>query len=44
MAFTTGVFLWLVYGLALGDVPLIGANIVTFTLTVTILGLKLRHG
>jgi len=43
-ALTTGVFLWLVYGIAIGDIPLIGANVVTLTLTATILGLKLRHG
>jgi MtN3 and saliva related transmembrane protein len=43
-ALTVGVALWLVYGIAIGDVPLIGANIVTLTLTATILGLKLRHG
>jgi MtN3 and saliva related transmembrane protein len=42
MALTTGVFLWLVYGIAIGDVPLTGANVVT--LTATILGLELRHG
>jgi MtN3 and saliva related transmembrane protein len=43
-ALTTGVALWLIYGIAIGDIPLIGANIVTLTLTATILGLKLRHG
>ncbi|HUO88222.1 MAG TPA: SemiSWEET transporter [Rhizomicrobium sp.] len=41
---TTGVFLWLVYGLAIGDVPLIAANGVTFVLSGTILYFKLRHG
>jgi hypothetical protein len=29
---------------AIGDAPLIGANVITFALTLTILGLKLRHG
>jgi MtN3 and saliva related transmembrane protein len=32
------------YGLLLGDVPLIASNAVTFLLSGTILALKLRHG
>jgi MtN3 and saliva related transmembrane protein len=39
-----GVILWLVYGIALNDWPIIGANTVTLVLTGTILFLKLRHG
>ncbi len=39
-----GIALWLVYGLALGSWPLIGANTVTLILVVIILILKLRHG
>jgi MtN3 and saliva related transmembrane protein len=39
-----GVVLWLVYGLAIVDGPLIGSSIVTFAMTVTILVLKIRHG
>ncbi|MGN6149966.1 MAG: SemiSWEET transporter [Rhizomicrobium sp.] len=42
--YTVGIFLWLIYGLLLHDVPLIAANIVTFLLSGTILSLKLRHG
>ena len=42
--YTVGIFLWLVYGLLLHDMPLIVANIVTFVLSGTILGLKMRHG
>ena len=42
--YTVGIFLWLIYGLLLNDVPLIAANIVTFLLSGTILSLKLRHG
>ncbi len=41
---TTGVFLWLVYGAIIGDLPLIVANGVTFLLSGTILAFKLRHG
>jgi len=40
----TGVMLWLVYGVLIGDVPLIVANLVTLSLAGTILVLKLRHG
>jgi MtN3 and saliva related transmembrane protein len=43
-AFTAGVFLWLVYGLALGRPALIFANGITFALAVAILFLKLRFG
>ncbi len=44
LAFTAGIALWLVYGLAIADWPLIGSNIVTLVLLVPILLLKLRHG
>ena len=44
LVFTTGIFLWLVYGLVIHDVPLIAANGVTFVLSGTILFFKLRHG
>ncbi len=39
-----GVLLWLVYGLAIVDGPLIGSSLVTFAITATILALKIRHG
>jgi len=39
-----GTALWLVYGLALGDWPLIGANSICLLLTGFILALKLRNG
>ena len=42
--FTTGIFLWLVYGLIIRDVPLVAANGVTFVLSGTILYFKLRYG
>jgi MtN3 and saliva related transmembrane protein len=41
---TLGVLLWLFYGLAIVDGPLIGSSIVTFAMTATILVLKIRHG
>ncbi|HEY4942255.1 MAG TPA: SemiSWEET transporter [Rhizomicrobium sp.] len=44
LVFTTGIFLWLVYGVVIADVPLIAANGVTFVLSGTILYFKLRYG
>jgi MtN3 and saliva related transmembrane protein len=44
LAFTLGVGLWLIYGLALGDWPLIGANAATLGLMAPILAMKLRYG
>jgi MtN3 and saliva related transmembrane protein len=41
--FTTGIFLWLVYGILVRDIPLIIANAVTFLFTFTILALKIRY-
>ena len=43
-AFTAGVALWLIYGIAISDWPLIGSNAVTLTLMMPILAMKLRHG
>jgi MtN3 and saliva related transmembrane protein len=40
-AFTVGVALWLLYGLALGEWPIIVANAVTLALALTILLTKL---
>jgi len=44
VAFSLGVVLWLVYGLAIGDWPLIGSNAVTLALMAPILAMKLRYG
>ena len=41
--FTAGVFLWLVYGIAVRSVPVIAANGTTFVLAGVLLGLKLRY-
>ena len=43
-AFTLGLVLWLIYGIALGDWPLIGSNVVTLTLMLVILSLKVKYG
>lgn len=42
--FTLGVVLWLIYGLAIGDWPLIGSNAVTLALMLPIVAMKLRYG
>ncbi|MBI5721793.1 MAG: SemiSWEET transporter [Burkholderiales bacterium] len=40
--FTLGVALWLLYGIAIGEWPIIAANAVTLALAATILFTKLR--
>jgi MtN3 and saliva related transmembrane protein len=42
--FTAGVVLWLVYGIALGSVPIIAANVLTLVLALAVLLMKLRYG
>lgn len=44
LVFCTGVALWLAYGIAIGDAPIIAANVVTLGLACTVLALKLRNG
>ena len=41
--FTAGVALWLVYGIAIGSVPIIAANSITLLLASVVLGLKLAQ-
>jgi MtN3 and saliva related transmembrane protein len=43
-ALAFGVFLWVVYGLAIGSVPVIAANTVSFLFIAAIVGLKLHFG
>jgi MtN3 and saliva related transmembrane protein len=43
-AFTLGILLWLIYGLSIGDWPLIGSNAATLALMAPILAMKLRPG
>jgi MtN3 and saliva related transmembrane protein len=42
LIFSAGTFAWMVYGFLTGSAPVWVANVVTFGLSVTILGLKLR--
>lgn len=43
-ALAFGVFLWVVYGLAIGSMPVIAANTVSFLFIAAIVGLKMRFG
>ncbi len=44
LVFATGILLWLVYGIAIGNGPLIAANGVSLILTLVIIAMKLRYG
>ncbi|MFC1786812.1 SemiSWEET transporter [Halobacteriota archaeon] len=41
--FTTGIFLWLVYGILVKDLPIIIANSITLLFTSAILILKVKY-
>lgn len=43
VTFSFGVFLWIVYGVAIGAMPIVVANVVTLTLAILILVLKIRY-
>ena len=44
LVFAAGILLWLIYGIAIGNWPLIGANGVSMILTLIIIVMKLRSG
>lgn len=44
LVFTLGVALWLVYGVMIGAVPVIAANVVTLVLALFILVMRIRYG
>ena len=44
VTFCVGVALWLAYGIAKGDLPMIVWNSVSLALALCILGMKLRFG
>ena len=44
VAFTFGIACWFGYGVSLQSWPMIVSNAITFLLSSTILGLKLKHG
>ncbi len=43
-AFAVGVALWLAYGWMLRAWPVVAANVITLSLAVCILGMRLRYG
>ena len=43
LIFSVGVALWLVYGISIGDYPVMVANAVTLLFALVILGFKLRY-
>ena len=44
MAFASGVALWLVFGVLIGNWAIIVSNAITLVLTLAIVGMKLRYG
>ncbi|MFC1768050.1 SemiSWEET transporter [Candidatus Margulisiibacteriota bacterium] len=44
LIFSSGVLLWLVYGIMLGETPIIIANSIAFIFGVFILSLKVKYG
>jgi MtN3 and saliva related transmembrane protein len=44
LTFTAGVFLWLIYGLFIGSLPIILANSVTLVLSLLMLWCKRKYG
>ena len=44
LVFTVGIGFWFGYGIVLNSWPMIVSNAITFLLSATILGLKLKHG
>ena len=43
-SFTSGLLLWLVFGVALRSAPIIAANATTLTLNVLLIAMRLRYG
>lgn len=41
--YISGIFLWFLYGLWTGSLPIIGANGVSLVLVLVLLGIKLRY-
>ncbi len=44
LVFATGIAFWLIFGFMLWNWPMILSNIVTLTLALTIISMKLRYG
>ena len=44
VVFATGVAFWLLFGVLIGNWPIIVSNLITLLLTLAIVGMKLRYG
>jgi len=44
LIFSLGVFLWLIYGILIKQIPIILANAAIFVLTLLILTMKIKYG
>jgi MtN3 and saliva related transmembrane protein len=44
LAFSIGVFLWLVFGVLIGNWPIIVSNAITLALALAIIAMKLKYG
>jgi MtN3 and saliva related transmembrane protein len=44
VAFATGVLLWMVFGLLIGNLPIIVSNAITLGLALAIIAMKLKYG
>ena len=44
VAFAAGVAMWLLFGVLLGNWPIMVSNAITLALTLAIVGMKLRYG
>ena len=40
----SGLFLWFIYGLLLGDLPIISGNAIACAMAAYIIAMKIRHG
>jgi MtN3 and saliva related transmembrane protein len=44
LIFSFGIFLWLLYGVGKGELPIVLPNLITLILASTILGFKFKYG
>jgi MtN3 and saliva related transmembrane protein len=44
LIFSLGIFLWLLYGVGKGELPIVLPNLITLILASTILGFKFKYG
>ena len=44
VAFATGVAFWLLFGVLIGNLPIIISNAITLALAIAIIAMKLKYG